>query len=62
MESQPNRYRNVLWEGVKREIVEGMTNLFDRFTRVENADPTLMPYLEGERWVDVAEDVIKVGA
>lgn len=57
---QPTRYGSMLQEGVTRNIVESVTNLFDEYFGAGKANLRLIPYLEGDYWTDLAEDVIKV--
>lgn len=57
----PTRYYSLLKEAKARGIVESVTNLVDEhLVPVEKADPRLLPYLEGERWIGEAETMIKV--
>lgn len=51
----------MLDKGIGRGIVVLVTNFIEEFLcPVEDANPCAIPYLEGEHWIDVAEDVIKV--
>lgn len=54
------RYATILETAIERRIVASMTNFYDEFLSPENADVRLLPYHEGDLWVDVAEDILEV--
>eukprot|EP00903_Cladosiphon_okamuranus_P017797 g16380.t1 len=57
---EPRRYREVGRTAMDRGILDSVTNFVDEFLlSAKNADLREIPYLEGQYWVDLAEEEIK---
>ncbi|KAG5186120.1 histone acetylation protein-domain-containing protein [Tribonema minus] len=54
-----NWYLSMLEDAQQRGIIEHITNLYDECWSDVNADPTAIPYLEGDYWIGEAETIIK---
>ncbi|KAG5175261.1 histone acetylation protein-domain-containing protein [Tribonema minus] len=54
-----NWYLTMLEDAQRRGVVESVTNLYDDCWSDPNADPTVLPYLEGDYWIGEAETIIK---
>ncbi len=52
-------YMTMLEDCRTRGIVSSVTDIYSEFWEDPNADPTVVPYLEGDYWIGEAENVVK---
>eukprot|EP01084_Bolivina_argentea_P041467 76537_1 len=52
-------YMTMLEDAKIRGVVSSITDIYSEFWEDPNADPTVVPYLEGDYWIGEAENIVK---